>query len=119
MARAKKSRKAKREAELRTLTAAGLAPEFAARLQDAAKRSDTDPEARAYLDKARLAKRIEVAKRESGIGDPARTPTRFMGATRPEYEAAVDNPTKAIPPRMSDVRAAGEQPKKARGRAAR
>lgn len=121
MLRAKKAKKAKREAEMRTLTAAGLRPDFAAKLQDAARRAETDPEARALLDRARLARRIDVAKRESGIGDVSRTPTRFMGAAQPEYEAAVDNPTKAIPPRLSDLRQAAEQPqqRKGRGRGAR
>lgn len=107
--RAKRAKAKAKEAESRTLTAAGLAPALAAKLQAAAKRAATDPEARALVAKAQLAKRIEIAKRESGIGKPS--PTRFMGATITEYEAAVDKAAGVIPPRLSDVRKPVEESK--------
>lgn len=108
--RAKRAKAKAKEAEARTLTAAGLSPAFAAKLQDAANRAESDPEARALVEKARLAKRIDIAKREHGIGKPA--PTRFMGATIPEYEAAVDKAAGVIPPRLTDVRKPAEDGKK-------
>lgn len=118
LALARKRKLKQKEAESRTLTAAGLAPVFAGRLQAAAKKAQTDPQARALIERARLAKRIDIAKRESGVGDPGRTPTRFMGASVTEYEAAVDSALK-VPPRLSDVRKPAEEPKKGRRSAAR
>ena len=113
LAHARKQRKRDEEAAARTLTAAGLAPAFAAKLQAAARAQESDPEARALVEKARLAKRIEIAKRESGVGNPEMTPTKFMGASQPEYEAAVDRAASGfgvpLPPRISDARKAPEK----------
>jgi hypothetical protein len=114
LSRAKRAKAKAKEAESRTLTAAGLAPAFAAKLQAATRQAATDPKARALIEKARLAKRIDIAKRENGIGKPA--PTRFMGATVPEYEAAVDSHAGAIPPRLTDTRKPTEEGKKGKRR---
>lgn len=114
LAKAKRQKAKEREAAERTLTATGLTPKFAAKLQAAAKQAATDPEARAMLEKAQLAKRIDIAKRENGITERP-VARRFMGVTIAEYETAANSVPGAapVPPRLSETRAVPpEKPKK-------
>jgi hypothetical protein len=113
LARAKRRRRKAAEAQGRVMTPEGLSPKFKARLQAAEKAAASDPEARAMVAKARLAKRIEVAKREAGISDKP-IPTRFMGA-QSAVELERSSMAAPLPPRMSDVRSgAAVAPKKKR-----
>jgi hypothetical protein len=121
-----KRRKAREKAAAEnTLTAAGLAPKFAAKLQAAAKHAETDPDARALIDRARLAKRIEVARREGSTGGVTTSvlerelrsrSARIAGASVSEYEAAADAPEAAIPPRLSETRKPAETSKRRRNK---
>lgn len=117
LAIAKRQKAKEREAAMRTLTATGLTPSFAAKLQAAAHRAATDPEARAMLEKAQLAKRIDVAKREHGITDRP-VAKRFMGQTIAEYESHANAVPGAapVPPRLSEMRAVPDEKPKRRSK---
>lgn len=111
---AKRKRRKEAEAQGRIMTPEGFTPKFKARLQAAERSAATDPESRALIAKARLAKRIEVAKREAGISVKP-VPERFMGAAN-VLELERSPMAAPLPPRMGDVRAgAGEAPRKRRG----
>ena len=108
--RAEKARKSRqvRAARLSSqLLPDGLTPALRAKLSAAHRRAESDPDKVALLERAALAKRVQLAKREAGIPG-ADKPMKFMGMDPKEHEQAVTECE--LPPAMTTFRK--EAPKK-------
>jgi hypothetical protein len=80
-----------------------------ARLSAAHRRAETDPERVAQFEAAKLAKRVQIAKREAGIPD-ANRPLKFMGMDPKQHAEAVD--ACVLPPAMTTLRKVEAKPAK-------
>jgi len=110
------SQEAAKRARLKRLKAAqshaaadlpnGLSPKLAASLGAAKRRHDEDPVIQGKLHRAQLAKRVQMAKEEAGMGGAA--PVKFMGMDAAELEREV---VATLPPPMSLTRKKAKAPK--------
>lgn len=89
--RQKKRDKRQREREARALANAqtpyGLSAKMTAKLQDAAKRVQEHPRHKQLLEKASVAQRVQLAKRNNGIRDTT-PPEKFMGVPIEQYNSS-------------------------------
>ncbi len=79
----------------------GLTPALRARLSAAHRRAETDPAKVALLERAKLVKRVQLAKREANIPD-ADKPMKFMGMDPKEFESVVEDCV--LPKAMTEFR---------------
>ncbi len=107
--KARKSRQVRAARMSSQLLPDGLTPALRAKLSAAHRRAESDPEKVALLERAALAKRVQLAKREAGIPGADR-PLKFMGMDAKEHEKAVEECV--LPPAMTAFRK--EAPKKAK-----
>lgn len=110
MARVQVARKRRlaREARLSTeLLPDGLSVATRAALSAAHRRMSTDPVKVEALERAKLAKRVQLAKREAGLPE---APLKFMGMDPEQHAAAVEECT--LPRPMSEFRPKSKAEKK-------
>jgi hypothetical protein len=97
----KEREKRKEQALASQLLPDGTTPKLRASIMAAQRRHAEDPKTQELLERAKLAKRVQMAKRESGITDGA-PPERFMGMDQKTWELEVAN---ALPPPIGAIRA--------------
>jgi hypothetical protein len=100
--RAKRKRARERDAlaVANQLTPDGFTPKMRAKLQDASKRANEDPRAKAIVEQASLDRRVEQLRREKGIGKVS--PPLFYGEPADARGAPIADP-KLIPPSVGDM----------------
>ena len=101
----RKARQLQSERSASALLPDGTTPKLRASLIAAHKRQQEDPEAKRKVERAKLAKRVQLAKREAGMDDSA--PIKFMGMDETELERAVE---RSLPPRISETRGKKAKP---------
>lgn len=98
---AKRKRKAAADARALSETLPdGTTPKLRASLGAAYRRHADDPETQERVARAQTAKRVEMAKRESGITDQG-PPKRFLGMDEDQWAQEVQN---SLPPPIGELR---------------
>lgn len=97
----KKAREREALALANQLTPDGFSPAMRAKLQDASKRANDDPRAKAIVEKAALQQRVERLRREQGIGQVS--PPLFAGEPCDHRGAPIITDPKLIPPSVGEA----------------
>jgi len=79
----------------------GITPKLRASIMAAHRRRENDPATQAMVARAKLTKRVQMAKEHAGISKLGEPP-RFLGMDNVELEREVAN---SLPPSMSEIRA--------------
>jgi hypothetical protein len=109
--KAKKRQKARDALSLaNSVTPEGFTPAMRAKLQDASRRANEDPRAKAIVEQAALQFRIEQLRREKGIGNVS--PPMFMGEPADGQGRPIINGQKPVPPSVGEQMAKKKEAKK-------